>query len=234
VRRAARALCVAVALCAAADAAHARIPSAETVARAAADASRAQGRSKAFRFSVTVRATPESPPLAQGELLVDPAGAARIELRHADGFIERQIRRPSGLAAARDGERLDAPHPLAPPLWPVLAATGGELLQRAGELGAAPGAIALAYDGARDCYVLGGIAGGPSVWIDEDTYQVARVDLADGTKARFLAWASRGGAILPSAVEIETPALSFTLELTAAAATTAGPDDFSDAWLGAR
>jgi hypothetical protein len=233
-KRAARALCVAATLLAASVGAAARIPSPETVARAAADASRAQGRAKAFRFTVTVRATPESPPLAHGELLVDPAGAARIELRHAEGFVERQIRRPSGLAAARDGERLEAPHPLAPPLWPALAATGGELLQRAGELGAAPGAIGLAHDGARDCYVLGGIAGGASVWIDEETHQVARVDLADGTQARLLAWTSRGGAVLPGAVEVETPGLSFTLELTGAAATTPGPDDFSDAWLAGR
>jgi hypothetical protein len=173
-------------------------------------------------------------PIARGELLADPAGAARLELFHTAGFVERQLRRPSGLAASRDGKPLDDPHPLAPPLWLLQAGTGGELLARAGELGAAPAAIALGYDGARDCYVIGGVSGGPSVWIDTETYQVARVDLADGSKVRFLAWSSRGGALLPTVIEIETADLTLTLELTSAAPATPVPGAFSDAWLTAR
>jgi hypothetical protein len=231
VRRALRALLAAGLLLAAASAASAHIPDAETVARAAADASRAQGRNRAFSFAVAVRAGASSAPNARGELLVDPGGAARIELRHDDGFVERQIRRASGLVAARDGEALEDPHPLAPPLWPLLAATGGELLARAGELGVAPGAIALGYDGARDCFVIGGVTGGASIWIDTESYQVARVDLADGTHVRFLAFASRGGALLPGTIEIETASLTFTLELTNAAPATPAADAFSDAWL---
>jgi len=231
VTRAARALLAAMALLVAASAALAHIPDPETVARAAADASRAQGRNKPFSFSVAVRTSLESAPIARGELLVDPAGAARIALRHEEGFTERQIRRASGLSAARDGEPLASPHPLAPPLWVLLAATGGELLARAGELGAAPSVIALAHDGARDCYAIGGVAGGPAVWVDKDTYQVARVDLADGTQVRFLAWASRGGAVLPGTVEIETPTLELSLELTNAAPATPAADAFSEAWL---
>lgn len=229
-----------------ANAAFARIPDAETVARAAADANRAQGRNKPLRFDVVVRssagcardffggrdpACDPSAPIARGELLVDPKGAARIELRHLEGFSERQLRRASGLVAARDGEPLDAPHPLAPPLWLAFAGTGGELLARAGELGAAPGVIALGYDGLRDCYVIGGASGGPAVWIDKDTYQVARVDLADGAKLRLLAWASQGGAILPGTLEVETPSLTFTLELTNPKPATPAADAFADGWL---
>jgi len=229
--RAARTLLAVAALLAAASAALAHIPAPEIVARAAAEASRAQGRSKPFSFSVVVRSAPGSAPIASGELLVDPAGVARIELRHVEGFTERQLRRASGLSAARDGKLLEAPHPLAPPLWLVQAATGGELLARAGELGAAPSVIALAHDGARDCYSIGGAAGGASVWIDADTYQVVRVDLADGTQVRFLDWASRGGAVLPGTIEIETPSLTFTLELTNAAPATPAADAFSEAWL---
>ncbi len=231
--RAARAALFAVALFAAASAAFARIPASETVARAAADASRAQGRNKPFRFAVAVRSSIDSAPIARGELLADPTGATRLELRHDEGFVERQLRRASGLSASRDGEPLDDAHPLAPPLWLLQAATGGELLARAGELGAAPGTIALAHDGARDCYVVGGAAGGPSVWIDKDTYQVVRADLADGTKVRFLAFSSRGGAVLPGTIEIETPSLTFTLELTSAAPAAPAADAFADAWLSA-
>jgi len=229
-----RALLAATALAGAASVAFAHVPAPETVARAAAEASRAQGRSKPLRFAVAVRSTPESAPIARGELLADPGGAARLELHHEEGFTERQLRRASGLSASRDGEPIEDPHPLTPPFWILQAATGGELLARAGELGAAPGAIALGYDGARDCYVVGGAGGGPAVWIDTDTHQVARVDLADGTRVRFLAWASRGGAVLPGTIEIETPSLTFTLELTNAAPATPAADAFSDAWLHSR
>jgi hypothetical protein len=236
-------------LLAGASAALAYIPPPEAVARAAADASRAQGRTRAFRFEVAVRSDAgcesglfgrtdpscdPNAPIARGELLVDPAGAARIELRHVDGFSERQLRRPAGLAASRDGEPLPDPLPLAPPLWLALVGTGGELLARAGELGAAPGAIALGYDGPRDCYVIGAAAGGPSVWVDKDTYRVVRVDLSDGSKVRFLAWASHAGAVLPGTIEIETPSLRFTLELTGAAPATPTSGDFTDAWLAPR
>jgi hypothetical protein len=79
--------------------------------------------------------------------------------------------------------------------------------------------------------VIGGVAGGPSVWIDQDTRQVVRVDLADGSKVRFLAFASRGGAVLPGTIEIETPSLNFTLELTNLAPATPAAEAFSDAWL---
>ena len=207
----------------------AHIPAPETVARAAADTSRGQGRARAFTFAVSVRTSALSAPIARGELLADPRGGVRIELRHEGGFAEKQIRRPAGLVAARDGEPLDAPHPLAPPFWLLQAATGGELLARLGELGGDPSQIALGYDGARDCYVLGGAAA--SIWIDKDSYQVARVDLADGTKLRFLAFTTSSGAVLPARIEIETPALTFQLELTNAALATPAADAFSDAWL---
>jgi hypothetical protein len=228
VRRVLAALTLAFAL---AGGAEARIPAAETVARAAADASRAQGRNKSYRFDVAVRTNLSAAPIARGELLVAPSRSARIELRHEEGFSERQLRRASGLSATRDGEALGDAHPLAPPFWALQAATGGELLTHLGELGGSPAQIALGYDGARDCYVLGGSGGGASIWVDKETYQVARVDLVDGTKVRFLAWASRGGAILPGAIEIETPTLTFTLELTNATVATPAADAFADAWL---
>lgn len=210
-------------------AALAHIPAPDTVARAAADRSRGQGRARAFTFAVSVRTSIEAAPIARGELLADPSRGVRIALLHVEGFAERQIRQPAGLAASRDGEPLDAPHPLAPPFWLLQAATGGELLARLGELGGDPSQIALGYDGARDCYVLGGA--GASIWIDKDSYQVARVDLADGTKLRFLAWATSSGAVLPTRIEVETPALTFQLELTNAAPATPAADAFADAWL---
>jgi hypothetical protein len=79
--------------------------------------------------------------------------------------------------------------------------------------------------------VIGGAAGGPSVWIDTTTYQVVRVDLADGTRVRFLAFASRGSAILPGTIEVETPSLTFTLELANAAPATPAADAFAETWL---
>jgi hypothetical protein len=229
VKRTALALCATALL--AGSAARAHIPAIESVARAAADASRAQGRNKPFTFALALRDAPGAAPSARGELLADPGGNARLELRSEDGLSERQLRGPGGLRGARDGEPEEAPRPLAPPFWLLQAATGGELLARAGELGAAPGAIALGYDGARDCYVIGGVSGGPAVWVDKETYQVVRADLADGTSYRFLAWATRAGANLPGRIEIETPSATFDLELTSAAPAKPAPDAFSEAWL---
>lgn len=233
-RRAVRAL-FSAALLGAATAALGAVPLPETVARAAAEASRAQGRTRVFSFAVSARAGSEPGSsgalVAEGELLADAAGQARLELRHVDGFVERQLRRIGGLVAARDGERLDGPHPLAPPFWVLQAGTGGELLARLGELGGDPAQIALGYDGERDCYVLGGKQGGASIWVDKDTHQVVRIDLGDGTRYRFLAWARRGGAELPGRIEIETPQLGFTLELPSAAPAKPAPGAFSEAWL---
>ena len=225
----------ALALCAAAllaaGAARAHIPAVDSVARAAADASRTQARNKPFAFAVALRTAAGAAPIARGELLADPSGSVRLELRHDEGFNERQTRGTGGLRGARDGELEEAPRPLAPPLWLLQTATGGELLSRAGELGAAPGVIALGYDGARDCYVIGGVSGGPALWIDKDNYQVVRADLADGTKYRFLAWAARAGAVLPGRIEIETPSATFELELSDAKPATPASNAFADAWL---
>ncbi len=231
--RAARALLAAM-LALAAVAARAHIPAAETIARAAAEASRAQGRARPLSLALVVKTDAAAGALAQGDLLADPGGRARLELRHQDGFVERQIRRSGGLTASRDGEPLEGPHALAPPFWLLQADSGGALLARLGELGGDPALIALGYDGARDCFVLGGKRGAAAVWIDTDTYQVARVDLPDGTKYRFLAWAMRGGALLPGRIEIETPGLTFVLEVTSAAPAKLAADAFSEAWLLAR
>lgn len=249
-RRALCAAALAALCCAIAAPAFAAIPLPETIARAAADASLAQGRTRAFAFAVKARpslseasspasgARSEGSPersssgvIAEGELLADPAGQVRLSLRHQDGFVERQLRRSGGLLAARDGERIEGPHPLAPPFWVLQASTGGALLARLGELGGDPARVELGYDGEHDCYVLGGRQGGASIWVDKDTQQVVRIDLGDGTKYRFLAWSMRDGAQLPGRIELETPVLSFVLELTSAAPATPAADAFSESWL---
>ena len=163
----------------------------------------------------------------QQALAADVLDAGVEELR-ADEGLHR-----GGVLDVDDGEPLEDPHPLAPPLWLLQVATGGELLASLGALGGSPTQIALGYDGARDCYVLGGKAAGASVWVDKETYQVARVGLADGTQFRFLAWASRGGAILPGTIEIATPTLTFTLELTNPTVATPAADAFTESWLSA-
>jgi hypothetical protein len=235
-RRALRAGALGALLCAIGAPAFAAIPLPETIARAVADASRAQGRARAFTFAVKARpgAADEDTAggfTAEGELVADPAGQVRLALRHQDGFVERQLRRGGGLTAARDGEPIEGPHPLAPPFWVLQASTGGALLAWLGELGGDPAQVALGYDGSHDCYVLGGKARGASIWIDKDTQQVVRIDLGDGTTYRFLVWTARGGALLPGRIELETPVLSFVLELSSAAPVTPAADAFSEAWL---
>ncbi len=219
------------ALLALAAAAFAYLPGVDPVARATADAARAQGRARTLVFDVTARSSGAGGVLAQGRLLTDPSGVARLELRHLDEFVERQLRRASGLEATRDGAPLPDARPLTPPFWLLQAASGGTLLAELAELGGDPAAIALGHDGPHDCYVLGG-KGGASVWVDMETYQIARIDLADGTHYRFGAYlASPGPLIVPSRVDVESGALSLVLELSQPAPAKPAPSAFSPAWL---
>ena len=122
--------------------ARAYVPDPEPVARAAANVNHAAERTQALRIPVTVRLGGQEP-VGRGTLLASPNAQARLEVRHARGFVERQLRRSGGIAATRDGLRLDRPLPLLPPLWVLQAPSGASLLNRLGELGGDPGVLTL-------------------------------------------------------------------------------------------
>ena len=212
--------------------ASAYVPEPEPVARAAAKVNRSAKRAQVLEVEVTVRLLGGEEPVARGRLLASPDARTRIEIRHQRGFVERHLRRSGGVKASRDGQLLERTRPLLPPLWVLQASSGARLLARLGELGGDPSVLTLGYDGSHDCYVLGG-RGGPSVWVDQDTLAVVRIDLAGGVVYRMgPAEGQEGGIQLPAWIEADAPGMvPMRLELGARGAVKPAADAFRPEWL---
>jgi hypothetical protein len=222
---------LAAAACLAAAAALAWVPPADRLARAAAEANRASGRTRALALRVTLEGEGGAV-LATGTLLSDPRGVARLEVTHASGFVERQLRRGRALEASRDRAPLEDPHPLLPPVFLLQTENGATLQTRIAELGGGPELVALGYEGEHDCYVLGGKHGGASYWVDQESFAPVRIDLAGGVRYRLGPLRAQGGVELPAWIALEAPGRP-ALKLTFAEArpAPAPPDAFDPGWL---
>jgi hypothetical protein len=222
---------LAAALCLTAWAALAYIPPAERIARAVAETNRALGRARTLELDVSFeRETGEE--LAAGSLLSDPNGSARLEVKHATGFVERQLRRGKALEASRDGSPIRDPHPLLAPLFLLQAEHGAVLQTRIAELGGSPDAVALGHDGDHDCYVLGGKDAAASYWVDQESLLPVRIDLPGGVRYRLGSPLMHDGIQLPSSITIEAPGRSaLRMQIREARAKTAPPGAFDAAWL---
>lgn len=219
------------AVCLAAAAALAYVPPVDRIARAVADANRVHGRARVLGMRVTLESEGGAV-LATGTLLSDPRGAARLEVRHESGFVERQLRRGRALEASRDRAPLADPHPLLPPLFLLQTDQGATLQTRIAELGGSPEAVALGHDGDHDCYVLGGKAGQASYWVDQESYAPVRIDLPGGVRYRLGPPRMQGGVELPAWIALEAPGRP-PLKMTIAEARPepATPDAFEPGWL---
>jgi len=212
-------------------AALAYVPPADRIARTIADANRVHGRARPLALEIAVRGEGDAP-LAQGTLLSTPAGAARLELAHTGGFVEKQLRRGRDLGASRDRAPLADPYPLLPPLWVLQAGDGAALQTRIGELGGDPDAVALGFEGDHDCYVLGGRSAEASYWVDQESLDPVRIDLPGGVRYRLGPMRSQGGVELPAWITLETPGRPpVTLAIEGARAEPGPPDAFASDWL---
>lgn len=131
------------------------IPQASKIAAAVAAQNRDADRSEQVGVRVVLRDA-GGEVMAEGRLLSDPRGSARLELREEDGSIERHLLRGGRHLAARDGEMLDRARPLVPPLYLLQAASAAALREQLAALGADPDEVALGHTELHDCYVLGG------------------------------------------------------------------------------
>lgn len=211
------------------------LPGVEPVARTAAKQNRAAERSQPVRVAFEVRYAKdgkEAAPLASGHLLASPDGVAGMELVRPNGSVERQARHSGGLRATRGGSLVADPRPVLPPLWLLQSGNGSRLLGRLAELGGDPRAMALGYDGPHDCYVLGGRAGGPAVWIDLESFTVARIDVSGGVTYRFGPEKGGNSIRMPGWIEVESPGEpTFRLDLGTPSAAPADAPELSAAWL---
>jgi hypothetical protein len=239
VRRLAPALALAAALAAAP--APGAIPSAVKIAEAVARANAAAGRSSPLWMDVQI-AIGDGGPAATGVLASHPTGLARLELHHKSGFVERHLLLGDQYEASRDGQLLPQPHPFLPPIF-LLQATSGAALQAAlGSFGVESDVAGLGRLEDRDCFVLGGRAARgpgapvgpprPALWVDAESFELLRLDRADGVQLRFGPALAFGEIRAPGFVAIESPGRPpVRLEITRVAPANAPAAGFTSGWL---
>lgn len=214
-------------------------PSADKLAGAVAEANRKAGRAKPLLLDVSLRFGDEGA-TASGTLATHPTGLARLELRGSDG-IERHLLQGNRYAASRNGDRLDDPRPLLPPLFLLQEDTGTALRAALASFGVAASEAGLGLDDDRDCYVIGGRrpagAGGPAqsvplFWVEIGSFQVVAIDRADGVRYQFGPAGKFDGIVMPRWVEILVPgAPPARLEIQRVAKASAPAAAFGEEWL---
>jgi hypothetical protein len=175
-----------------------------------------------------------------GTLQIHPAGLARLELRGAAGLVERHLLLGASHAASRNGAPLANPPPFLAPLQLLQASSPAALESALGQLGAAPGEIALGRAGESDCFVLGGRDPGPdrapprraALWVDSTSFEAARIDRADGVRFELGPPDSFGEVRFPAWITVVAPAqpaLRLVVRTVARSALDAGA--FRREWL---
>jgi hypothetical protein len=187
------------------------LPAASRLIEAVAEGNRASGRGVALRLELElVRADGEV--VGTGELLADPAGSSRLELRAPTGLVERHLRYGSDYRASRNGEELDSPKPLLPPLTWLQIVDGSGLEASLRRAGVASAQVTLGRAGDRDCYVIGGRipgtrSGDPplraALWVDLEELQPVRIDRADGVRYRLGPPSKFGKLHVPGWIQVE-------------------------------
>jgi hypothetical protein len=210
-----RAALLAALVLAAAQPAAAVVPSPERLVDAAARSNTDAARTAPLRIEVVLLSQPpdqgESEPIASGEIVTDPGDQARLDLVGRNGVHERHVLTAGRVTAWRDGQPLDDPRALLPPL-PLLQQKSGPALREAlRRLGVDLGAAELGQTHGNDCFVVGGRdrageAQGlsrPSLWLDGYSFEIVRVDRGDGARFRFGPPRSLGGYQLPAWIALE-------------------------------
>ncbi len=216
------------------------VPRADRIAQAVAEHNRAAGRSQRLVLEVALLGQ-EGEVEARGELVSDPRGFARLELRHRDGSRERFLIRGGRMGASRDGERLRKPRPLLPPLYLLQSDSEPALRAALLALGADPDRAELGHTDRADCYVIGGRAAPGrarrddpvALWVDQETFEAVAIHRGDGVRYRLGPIVDHGGLRLPAWVEIEADDDDepLRLEIRGAVPADASPGAFDPGWL---
>lgn len=225
-----------------AAAAHGVIPAAPRVIEAIAEGNRASGRGVALALELElVRGDGEV--VGTGELLADPSGRSRLELRAPSGLVERHLRLGRDYRASRNGEALDAPKPLLPPLAWLQIGDGPDLETALRREGIASREVVLGRAGDRDCYVIGGRMPGSrdgepplraALWVELEELQPVRIDRADGVRYRLGPSSKFGKLRVPGWIQVEMAGQPY-LRLVVRAARAVPPSraSFEPGWLAA-
>ncbi len=199
---------VGITLLAAAAAAH--VPSPARILQAVAETNVRSERTRGLRLEVELR--DESGRVeASGQLWLDPSGAARLRLREPGGDVEEHEVVADVYRAQRNGRSISSPRPLLPPPQVLQAESAAELCGALFRLGADPDYVELGYQGAHDCYVLGGRSRDPgasergALWVDVETLDPVRIDHANGIRFRLGPAVEAGRIRFPAWIGVRTP-----------------------------
>lgn len=132
----------------------AAVPQRDRVEQAIAKTNATAGRARTMEIDVIVQIGDRTA-VARGEILTDPSGRARLELRGAGDLVERHLLQEGESRAARNGQLLAQPRSFLPPLF-VLQASNPESLRKALlSFEVDPGPLGLVECGEEDCLLLG-------------------------------------------------------------------------------
>jgi len=218
------------------------IPAAHRVIEAVAEGNRASGRGVALRLELEL-VRPDGEVVGSGELIADPAGRSSLELRAPTGLVERHLRRGPDYRASRNGEALDHPKPLLPPLTWLQAVEGPDLEASLRRGGVAIREVTLGRAGDRDCYVIGGRIPGTrggdpplraALWVDLEKLQPVRIDRADGVRYLLGPPSKFGQVRVPGWIQVEVVGQrSLRLVVRSAQAVPPSSASFDPGWLAA-
>ncbi len=194
------------------------VPPFEKIASRFVSANRKAGRTASLQLEVTFE-DPEQGGVATGRMLADPRNLARLELRSADGIVERHLLRGGEYLYAREGRRGAVGDKLLPPLFLLQASSEGSFRSALLSLGGRPDEVVLGRLDATTCYVVGGrdlpppanesaaLVGstGPktAVWLELESFAPRRLDLAEGLAYRLGPTLDFDGVELPAWIDVE-------------------------------
>jgi hypothetical protein len=191
------------------------VPTPERLSDAAGRANYEAGRVGALRIEVALYTERpgegDGEPIATGELLSDPSTAmARLDLLGLNGVHERHLLRGGREVAWREGEVLEQPRALLPPLGLLQMRYGRSLRGALRAMGVSLERADLGRSDGHDCFVIGGydrmgFGRWPSLWLDVYSFEIVRVDRADGARFRFGPLRPFGEHALPGWVALEEP-----------------------------
>jgi len=217
------------------------VPPPPKVAKAIAESNRTARRGKPLLLKVTLTIGEGQPTAATGTLVSHPTGLARLELKSTRGFVERHLLQGTSYTASRDGKTIDNPRRFLPPIFLLQGRSGEALIAAMESFGIASDDGVLGRMGDYDCFVFGGRlspkneeAGRqlPSMWVDLESFDVVRVDSAEGVRFRFGPTQDFGGIRVPRWIEIESRGREMArLEILEASVANAPAAAFNRSWL---
>ena len=218
------------------------IPIAPKIADAIAEANSTSGRADPLLMDVSVAiGVGETEVLVEGVLASHPTGLARLEILDETGAVERHLLQGNAYTASRDGELIDQPQPLLPPVFLLQLTSGAALGAALASFGVAEQEVVLGKLDEHDCYVFGGRlygAGGeahpllPSLWVDVESYDPIRIVRTDGVEYRLGPIIEYDGIRIPHWIEIAAPGqLPVRLEILRATQANAPAAAFGVEWL---